>query len=97
MLVSVNANPSRLAVVAAAHAGLRMGPLTPGVRVQMLAQSALPAGRDFSQWAATLYANLEFEPVFVRSQVAVNLDAPSGDRAARGNNVGDIAWRRVHL
>lgn len=98
VLVSVNANPSRLAVVAAAHAGLRMGPLTPGVRVQMLAQSAPLAGRDFSQWAATLYANVELEPVFVRSQVAVNLDAPSGVAGQRGATTWGVSLGGgVHL
>ncbi|WP_437970436.1 hypothetical protein WMF04_14595 [Sorangium sp. So ce260] len=84
VLVSVNSNPSRLAIVAAAHVGVRMGPLTPGLRVQMFAQSAPLAGRDFSQWTAILYANAEFGAVFVRSQVAVNLDAPSGLAGQRG-------------
>ncbi|WP_437579952.1 hypothetical protein [Sorangium sp. So ce887] len=87
VLISVNSNPSRLAMVAAAYAGFRMGPLTPGLRVQMFAQTAPLAGRDFSQWAAILYANAEFEAMFVRSQVAVNLDAPSGLAGQRGATV----------
>lgn len=87
MLVSVNSNPSRLAVVAAAHAGVRVGPLTPGLRVQMFAQSETVAGRDFSQWAAFFFVNAEFDAVFVRSQVAVNLDAPFGLAGQRGATV----------
>ena len=98
VLVSVNSNPSRLAVVAAAHAGLRIGPLTPGLRVQMFAQSAPLARRDFSQWAAILYANLEFQSVFVRSQVVVNLDAPSGLTGQRGaTRWGTSLGGGVHL
>ncbi|WP_437290481.1 hypothetical protein [Sorangium sp. So ce406] len=87
MLVSVNSNPSRLALVAAAHAAVRVGPLTPGLRVQMLAQSETIAGRDFSQWSAIFFVNAEFDAVFVRSQVAVNLDAPFGLAGQRGATV----------
>ncbi|XYI01440.1 hypothetical protein ACMHYB_17490 [Sorangium sp. So ce1128] len=87
VLVSVNSNPSRLAVMAAAHAGVRMGPLTPGLRLQLFAQSAPLAGRDFSQWVAILYANADFASAFVRSQVTVNLDAPFGLGGQRGATV----------
>lgn len=87
VLVSVNSNPSRLAVAAAAYAGVRMGPLTPGLRLQLFTQSAPLAGRDFSQWAASLYANADFESAFVRSQVAINLDAPFGLAGQRGATV----------
>ncbi|AUX31185.1 MULTISPECIES: hypothetical protein [Sorangium] len=87
VLVSVNSNPSRLAIVAAAHAGLRLGPLTPGLRVQMFAQSAPLAGRNFSQWSAALYAHAELEAVFVRAQGVVNVDAPFGLAGQRGATV----------
>ncbi|WP_437320075.1 hypothetical protein [Sorangium sp. So ce385] len=87
VLVSVNSNPSRLALVAAAHAGLRLGPVTPGLRVQMLAQSAPLAGRNFSQWSAALYAHAEVEAAFVRAQGMVNVDAPFGLAGQRGATV----------
>ncbi|WP_437680791.1 hypothetical protein [Sorangium sp. So ce131] len=90
-LISVSSNPSRLALSAAAHAGVRLGWLTPGLRVQVLAQSAPLAGRDFAQWAAVLYANAELEAVFVRSQLAVNLDAPFGLAGQRGATVWGVA------
>lgn len=87
VLVSVNSNPSRVAIVAAAHGGLRFGPLTPGLRVQMFAQSAPLAGRNFSQWSAALFADAEFGAVFVRAQGMVNLDAPFGLAGQRGATV----------
>ncbi|WP_437592792.1 hypothetical protein [Sorangium sp. So ce1000] len=98
VLVSVNSNPPRLAIVTAADAGLRMGPLTSGLRAQVFAQSAPLAGRDFAQWAAILYANVEFKSVFIRSQVAVNLDAPFGLTGQRGATVwGASLGGGVHL
>ncbi|XXX80640.1 hypothetical protein WMF30_17945 [Sorangium sp. So ce134] len=87
VLVSVNSTPSRLALVAAGHAGLRLGQLTPGLRVQMLAQSAPLAGRNFSQWSAAVYAHAELGAVFVRAQGVVNLDAPFGLAGQRGATV----------
>ncbi|WP_437562038.1 hypothetical protein [Sorangium sp. So ce542] len=87
VLVSVNSGPSRLAIVAAAHAGVRLGPVTPGLRVQMLAQSAPLAGRDFSQWSGALYAHAELGAVFVRAQGVVNVGAPFGLAGQRGATV----------
>ncbi|AUX41591.1 uncharacterized protein SOCE26_030120 [Sorangium cellulosum] len=87
VLLSVSSNPSRLSLSAAAYAGARLGWLTPGLRVQMMAQSAPLAGRDFAQWAAVVYANAELDAVFVRSQLAVNLDAPFGLAGQRGATV----------
>jgi hypothetical protein len=87
VLVSVNANPSRVAVIAAAHAGYRLGAVTPGARLQLFAQSTPLAARNFTQWAAAVYLDTELGAAFLRSQILANLDAPFGVAGQRGATV----------
>lgn len=87
LLVSVNSNPSRVALAAAAYAGYRLGPLTPGVKLQSFVISEPLAAGDFSQWAAAVYLDADLGAAFVRSLVLMNLDAPFGIAGQRGATV----------
>ena len=87
MLFSVSSNPSRFMVATAAYAGYRLGPVTPGLRLQLFAMSEPLSSRDQGQWAAAGFVDAELGAVFLRSQVLVNLDAPFGIAGQRGATV----------
>lgn len=77
-LVSVNRRASSVALLAGARAGYRLGPLTPGLGLHLLARSVPLAGHDFAQASASAFARYEQGSGWLRFEVNINLDGPYG-------------------
>jgi hypothetical protein len=77
-LVSVNRRSSSAALLAGARAGYRLGPLTPGLGLHLLARSVPLAGHDFAQASASAFARYEQGSGWLRFELNANLDGPYG-------------------
>lgn len=90
VLVSVNSLPSRVALAADASVAYRLGPVTPGVRVQAFVSSMRLAEADFAQVALAPFVRLDLGRGFWRGEVDIDLDGPSGLAGARNATVWGV-------
>ncbi len=78
LLVSVNRDPSSVALLGAFEAAMRVGPLSPGLRLTSLFTSRPRDTNDFSQTTAAAFLRWDGARSFGGAEVVTGIDGPQG-------------------
>ena len=97
VMISVNSDPSRAAILGSGRLGYHFGPLMPGARVQVVAQSAPLQDDECAQLSAAVFLHLDLRGAFFRVEYAMNLVDPYGIGEQNASVWGGIHRRRCSL
>jgi hypothetical protein len=78
LLVSVNRDPTSIALLGAFETAIRLGPLSPGLRLTSLVTSRERDTHDFSQTTAAAFLCWDGDAIFADVEAVTGVDGPQG-------------------